>query len=98
MELTITGQKENALLQRKDVTATLSFDKATPSNAEVAKALAAKLSTSEDTIVVKRIEGGFGTTSAKVHALVYASAEQKLRIEPKKKAKKVEGAPAPAAK
>lgn len=98
MELTITGNKENALLQRKDVTATLTFDKATPSNAEVSKALAAKLSAPEDAIVIKKIEGGFGTTSAKVRAVVYASAEQKLKIEPKKKAKKVEGAPAPAAK
>jgi len=93
MELKITDQKENPLLLRKEVRAELSFDKATPSNAEVAKALAAKLSASEDAIVVKKIAGGFGKLTASVTAYVYASKEQKDKIEPKVKAK----APAPGA-
>ncbi len=98
MELKISHQKENALLQRNEVTASVSFDKATPSNAEVAKALAAKLSATEDVIVVKKIDGGFGSTNATVTAYVYATKEQKAKIEPKVKAKTAQGAAAPAAK
>ena len=96
MKLTIKEQKENALLQRKEVTAELIFDKATPSNVDVSKELAAKLSANEDVIVLKKIEGAYGTTTATVRAYVYASKEQKAKIEPKVKAKK--GAAAPAAK
>jgi ribosomal protein S24E len=100
MELKITNQKENVLLQRKDVTAHVAFDKATPSNADVAKALATKLSVAEDVIVVKQIDGGFGKHIATISAYVYDSKEQKMKIEPKVKAKKAAdgAAPAPAAK
>ena len=97
MELKIVHQKENALVQRNEVTASIAFDKATPSNVEVSKALAAKLSVAEDVIVIKKIEGSFGTLAATVSAYVYASKEQKAKIEPKVKAKKAaEGAPAAA--
>ncbi|HSU73008.1 MAG TPA: hypothetical protein VLJ21_04120 [Candidatus Binatia bacterium] len=99
MDLKITHQKENVLLQRKDVMASVTFDKATPSNADVLKALAAKLSVAEDVIVVKKIDGGFGKNVATINAYVYDSKEQKMKIEPKVKAKKAaEGAAAPAAK
>ena len=99
MELKITNQKENALLKRNEVSAHITFEKATSSNAEVSKALAAKLSASEDAIVIKKIDGGFGKLSADVTAYVYASKEQKDKIEPKIKAKKAaDGAAAPAAK
>lgn len=99
MDLKITNQKENVLLQRKDITAHVAFDKATPSNADVVKALATKLSVSEDVIVMKKIDGGFGKHIATISAYVYDTKEQKLKIEPKIKVKKAaEGAAAPAAK
>jgi small subunit ribosomal protein S24e len=99
MELRITQQKENALLHRKEIMASVTFDKATPSNVEVSKALATKLSVSEDSLIVKHITGGFGKLTAVVTAYVYESKEQKAKIEPKVKAKKAaDGAAAPAAK
>lgn len=99
MELKVTSQKENPLLMRKEITASVHFDKATPSNVEVSKALAAKFSAAEDVIVVKKIDGGFGKASAVITAYVYDTKEQKAKIEPKVKAKKAaDGAAAPAAK
>ena len=97
MELKIINQKENALLHRKEIHAHVSFDKATPSNADVMKQLATKLSAAEDVIVMRHIHGGFGKNVAHVEAYIYDSKEQKMKIEPKVKAKKVEGAAAPAA-
>ncbi len=96
MELTIKEQKENPMLLRKEILAHVSFTKATPSNVEVAKAIATKLSASEDAVVVKQIKGGFGSTHAVIKAYVYASKEQKDKIEPKIKVKAAAGA-APAA-
>ena len=98
MELKITKDHENVMLKRREVSATLSFDKATPSNAEVAKAIATKLSAHEDVIVMKQILGGFGSNTAQVTAYIYATKEQREKIEPKIKVKKAEGATAPAAK
>ena len=94
MMLQIKSDKENVLLHRKEVTATVTFDKATPSNADVAKELAAKMSSDVSAVVIKKIAGGFGAHIAAVHAYVYASAEQKAKIEPKMKVKKAAEAPA----
>ena len=95
MLLKIDKETENNLLHRKEITATVTFDKATPSNADVIKELAAKLSSTPEAIVMKKIEGGFGNHTAIVHAHVYISAEQKAKVVPKKKAKvAAEGAPA----
>lgn len=92
MQLKITEEKDNPLLSRKEVYAEVSFDKATPSNAEIGKAIAEKVSSKEELVVVKKIAGGFGTTTAKIHAHVYKDKEQKEKIEPK--IKKAEAAPA----
>jgi ribosomal protein S24E len=98
MELKITKEHDNLMLKRKEVEASVSFAKATPSNVEIAKALATKLSASEDVVVVKQILGGFGSSSAAIKAYVYASKEQKDKLEPKIKAKKAADGTAPAAK
>ena len=98
MQLKITQEKENPLLSRKEVYAEVSFDKATPSNAEIGKAIADKLSSKEELVVIKKIKGGFGTTTASIHAHVYKDKEQKERIEPKVKAAAPAPGAAPAAK
>ena len=92
MELTITSQRENLLLKRKEVSATIAFEKVTPSNAEVTKLLAEKLSAKEDAIAVKQILGSFGRHQARVTAYAYETSEQKAKIEPKHKPKKQEAA------
>ncbi len=98
MELKITKEHDNVMLKRKEVEASVSFAKATPSNVEVAKALATKLSASEDVVVVKQILGGFGASSADIKAYVYASKEQKDKLEPKFNVKKAAEGAAPVEK
>ena len=91
MDLNVLGQKDNILLSRKEVTAELSFFGAkTPSKEEVKKKLSEKLKVSENLIVVKSIDGKFGSPTAKVLAYSYLSEGDLKRIEPKEKKKKAD--------
>jgi len=106
MELTIDHKNENKLLARTDVSAHVSFEKATPSNADVQAGLAKSLGVDKGHVVVQRITTSFGRTSALVSAHVYQNKEDIIKLEPKvarkmmldkKNAKPAEGAEAPKA-
>lgn len=88
MNLTITKEHEMPLLSRKEVNAEIIFEKATPSNADVAKSIAEKVKSDPSLVVVKHIYTKFGETKAEAEAYVYASKEALDRMEPKKKVKK----------
>ena len=101
MAVTIKKTEEKPLLARKEVDAHVVFEgKATPSNAEVAKAIASELKTDEKLVVVKHIYTAYGSSEAEIEAYVYNTDEDLKKIEPKKKkAEKKEGeAPAEEAK
>lgn len=88
MNLSVTNKKEETLLSRTMITATLDFEKATPSYAEVAALLAANLKSDEKLIALKHIYNLFGAKKAEVIAYVYADENKKNFIEPKIKEKK----------
>ena len=96
MEMKISKKKENPLLQRVEISGNLAFTGATPSNAELKKAIAASEKASEDVIVMKKILTAFGSTTATFLAYVYQSKEQLVKIEPKVKAKAAPAGAAPA--
>jgi ribosomal protein S24E len=101
MAITIKNTDEKPLLARKEVEAHMVFEgKATPSNADVAKAIASELKTDEKLVVVKHIYTAFGSCEADIAAYVYDNEEALKKFEPKeKKAEKKEGeAPAEEAK
>lgn len=108
MQVKIIKDEKSPLLLRKEIKAEITFDKATPSNAELAKYIASQLKVDEKLVVVKNIFTRFGETVADSLIYVYDSAEQKDKIEPRNKkaeAKKAEAekkaaeaAPAPAEK
>ncbi|MBS3091706.1 hypothetical protein J4217_04660 [Candidatus Pacearchaeota archaeon] len=94
---------QNTLLKRREVKFLIEssgnpgFDKA--------KELVIKdFKAPEETIVVNNVKGKFGRDTFLVDAFIYESKEQKDKIEPKPKVKKVEGqaaqqaTPAPEAK
>ena|SRR3989344_1502701 len=96
MELSMKQEKENELLERKEVKGNLAFSGATPSNKELQEALAKKYNIPAEQVAVKHVYGDFGGITATFEAHIYKSKEQLLKIEPKKKEKKVVGAAAPA--
>jgi ribosomal protein S24E len=89
MNLKIEKTEEKPLVARKEVSGSLLFEgKATPSNAEVAKAIAAELKADEKTVLVKHIYTGFGKNEAEFEAYVYNSEEDLKKYEPVTKAMK----------
>ena len=101
MELTVKKQKENKLLNRSEIEAEISYQNATPSIAEVRKAIASHSKADENNVVVKYIKGGFGKTQAFVSAFVYTDKKafdtsESIKKKPKKKVEA--GAEAPAKK
>lgn len=81
MELKIINKKEDPLLSRTKVEIEITFDKATPSKAEIKSKLSKDLGKEEKLIVVKGIYMEYGLKKAKNLSYVYESEEALKRIE-----------------
>ncbi|MBR9683164.1 30S ribosomal protein S24e, partial [Candidatus Woesearchaeota archaeon] len=81
MKLEIKNKKENKLLGRTEVTGTLTFEGATPSNVVVKDALVAELSADKDLLIIKNIHSRFSSQVADFLAFVYDTAEAMEKIE-----------------
>ncbi len=100
MDITINKTNENPYLLRKEVHGKVSFTGATPSQKQLADALATKLNAKADAIFVSHIYTRFGSQAATFEAHIYPSKEQLekvVRLGKKAKAKLGKAAPAPAA-
>ena len=81
MKLEILKKDNNDLLERVEVSGSITFDKETPSNADVAGAVAKELGKDVNLVVVKQIYTTFGQQHATFMAFVYANQEAKGRAE-----------------
>lgn len=88
VQLTITNKKQEPLLSRTMLKATLEFEKSTPSYKEVTASLASDLKADEKLIAIRHIYTSFGNKKAEVTAYVYSDEAKKQLIEPKLKEKK----------
>ena len=88
MQINITNKKDEPLLSRTKILATLGFDKATPSYQEVTSLIAKQLKADEKLVAIKHIYNLFGDKKADVIAYVYNDEAKKQFIEPKLKEKK----------
>lgn len=77
----------NKLLKRKEVVVVGKYD-SNPGFAKVHEDIAKKFDVGSDLVVVRTIQGGFGTHEFKIDAFIYDSVKDKEMIEPKKKEKK----------
>ena len=82
MEITITSQTENVLLNRKEIGFNITLTGATPSRKLVHEKLAAMLNKPKNQLVVGSLKGRFGLTEVTGDARVYDSAEYLKKIEP----------------
>ncbi len=96
MEITIGKTAENPYLQRKEVQGEVTFEGATPSQKQIAEALAAKIGAKADAIFIMHVYTGFGSNKAKFEAHVYPSKEQLEKVVRlgKKAKEKLAGKPA----
>lgn len=83
MHINITGKKENLFLKRFELRGTISFEKATPSNVQLAEGLAKEMGSEVGLVVVKHIYTKFSHCEADFEALVYKSKEAKDKTEKK---------------
>ena len=86
--MNITNKKEEPLLSRTMIKATLEFEKATPSYPEVTSLLASQLKIDDKLVAIRHIYNLFGAKKAEVTAYAYADESKKQFIEPKAKEKK----------
>lgn len=88
MELKILNEKKEPLLSRTMLTASLEYEKATPSYQEVSSLIALQLKTDEKLIAIRHIYNSFGHKKAEITAYLYGDENKKQLIEPKIKEKK----------
>ncbi len=81
MQITIQNKHENPLLNRVELTGTITFEGATPSNTDVAEAAAKEVKGNSTLTVVKNIYTDFGHQEATFTAVVYKDADSKQRTE-----------------
>jgi ribosomal protein S24E len=98
MTLKILATKENPLLKRKEISATLVAMKS-PSNEEIKEKIAQQSKADKELIVIKDIRGSFGSDNFSISAFVYHTKKDMDETEPKPKIKTIPGqAPAAPAK
>lgn len=81
MKLIISEKKENPLLDRTELKGRIDFEGSTPSNQEVAEAIAGELKKEVGLVVVEKIYTLFGRQEADFQAVVYDQAEARERVE-----------------
>jgi ribosomal protein S24E len=95
--MTIKNQKENPLLNRKEIIAEIVFTGATPSREVIKNDIASQLKCHADVVEIKEIRTEFGNQKAKATIYVYkdtASKKEMVELNKKQleKAKKAEEA------
>jgi ribosomal protein S24E len=83
MNVEIISSKDNQLMGRKEVEATVFFDAATPKRAELKSAIGGKIAANPDLMVVRKVTPSFGSKSVRVVSYVYATKESLMGVEPK---------------
>ncbi|MCF7798837.1 hypothetical protein K9M74_02955 [Candidatus Woesearchaeota archaeon] len=81
MDITITNQHENKLLQRTEITATMLFEGATPARKNVQQSIAAQTKAKEPLVIITTIDTGFGNSKAIVNAHIYQDEKIMMRNE-----------------
>ena len=82
MELTLTKEKDNAFLRRKEIEGTITFVGATPSKATLTEAFSKKTGSAKELIVTKGIHTTYGSQTANVSAYTYTDEKSRKQGEP----------------
>lgn len=83
MEIEILSEKENPLLNRKEINFKVKFDSRVPSINEVREKLISKLKSNEKLTIVNGFHAEFGVHHAKGYAKIYENEKILNAIEPK---------------
>jgi small subunit ribosomal protein S24e len=81
MDINITKDNSNALLNRRELNVTIAFDGATPSRDDVKAKIAAILNAPLELVIVQKIENEFGKQELTGYVKIYETAERMKQIE-----------------
>lgn len=81
MKVTITTQKENALLARVELQGKVSFEGATPKRSDVLQQVASSVKAKPELVIIRKLEGHYGGSNANLTAYVYSDRAALERIE-----------------
>ncbi len=81
MEISITSDKQNELLSRRELEFTITYTGATPSRKMVHAKLAASVNAGREQVVLDSMKSRFGLSVLKGSARVYQSREDLERLE-----------------
>ena len=81
MEIEITDEEKNELLNRKEIGFSIVHDEETPSRLAVRDSLAAKLDKDSDEVVVHKMDTKFGMNETLGHAKIYEAPYDAREIE-----------------
>lgn len=82
MDAKITKIVENPVIGRKEVSAIVNFDKATPTRQEMKELVCSKIGANPDSAVLRKVISKFGQKSVDVLLHIYGSKEEVLKNEP----------------
>jgi small subunit ribosomal protein S24e len=81
LDIKITSERNNPLLERREVEFVISYERAAPPRKEVIAKLAANMNAKEDLVVVEKMKNEFGTHAMVGRAKIYSKAENLKAIE-----------------
>ncbi len=81
MDMTITEKIENSLFGRTEVHGEVKFEGSTPSNAQVAEAVAKNFNTEAGNVVMRQIYTKYSKMEALFECVVYNSLESRKKAE-----------------
>ena len=94
MEINITKDWDNPLLDRKEITFNISHTGATPSRDEIKNRLVAQLNSRHELVIIDKIRTEYGTQNTSGYAKIYSDVERANEIENKYVLKRNELKPA----
>lgn len=88
MKFEVIEEKENPLLERKEIVVRVMHDGATPSIKEIREKLCAQMSLDKDSTIVDNVKSKFGMSESIAFIKVYKSRDRMISIETDAKIKK----------
>ncbi|MDG6243557.1 MAG: 30S ribosomal protein S24e [Methanolobus sp.] len=81
MEIKIIKDKNNALLDRRELNISVKFDGATPSRNDVRSKLAAMLTVPIELVIVQKIDNEFGKQEINAYVKIYEDEARMKQVE-----------------
>ncbi|MEM3422450.1 MAG: hypothetical protein QXF35_03960 [Candidatus Bilamarchaeaceae archaeon] len=82
MNIENISKNENKLLERIEITATISYESVTPSRKEIKEAICTKNGINPENAVLREVKTTFGAKKADVLVHAYDSKEKMMKTEP----------------